>query len=130
MHGFTFFGVLIEVFVGFFACIDTCLGAFNGQRDGVHHVHCVAQRVTLHDAHDFDVTSGSCMHNHFYERNGRDTNLLEVFWICFPRLFGELFLQLILIKVVNLLLFYTIFEFKSLLCNLRLRNLLCSCLHY
>jgi hypothetical protein len=52
--------------VSFLACVHTCLSTFYWQAECVHDIHGVADGIPLHEAHHLNITSGLCVHNHFY----------------------------------------------------------------
>lgn len=46
--------------------------------------HCVLDNFAQKQTHDFQWTTGTCVHNHFQQSQCRNLNVFEIMWILFP----------------------------------------------
>lgn len=78
--------IINHILVGIGLGIDTSLGAFNGQSEGVHDDDGIAVGLALHETHDFDSATRASMDNHLEKGKGGNLNALEVVGVVNPRL--------------------------------------------
>lgn len=78
--------VLNHVLVGIGLGIDPCLGALDGEREGVHDDDGVALALALHEAHDLDVAAGAGVDDHLEQRERGDLGAAEVVRVVGPGL--------------------------------------------
>lgn len=79
--------------------VDSCLCALDWQPEGVRDYERVAVNGTLHQAHNFEVSSTAGMHNHLQHSNCRYSHMFEVVRVLLPW-FGFVLLLLGFVGVV------------------------------
>lgn len=121
---FTLLHMREHIGVSVLARVDTSLRRLDGQRKCIHDVHSVADWVALHVAHNFDISTGTCVHYHLDQSHCGYFDFLKVIGISLPGPCLQSFLELIFIEVVGFLFIDDlVFELEALLGNLVLRHL-------
>lgn len=65
-------------------CADSCLCAHDWQTVDIHDVHRIADWISLHRSHHFNLAAALGMHGHLNQRHSGYLYLPEVVWVLLP----------------------------------------------